>query len=317
MSNIVIPDGGNIGSASDTDAISIASDGNISLGAGIVSGNFGTITERSSSSSSPTFTRSSGTAIDSTILGHLYGSTNFGPNDTTNATHVWFAWDYGAGVTRKITKLQFKTTSGAANSTGIFLEGSNVASPNASAGHTDWEQLKSLGNLVNDAVYSYSSPVTATTLKYRHYRIRFSWSSANYSNVHSFVLEDTDSTFDARTALNATGFAPIFACRAWVSIGGTGTVNIHGSGNVSSVTDNGSGDYTVNFTTALEDDDYACLFTTPNRTNASGVGYTIGYHSTDSINASTYTSSSVRLSVKRSDMASMTALNPVSVAIFR
>ena len=228
----------------------------------ITGGNFGTITQRSSSSSSPAFTRSSGTAIDSTVLGNLYGSTNFGPNDTTNATHVWFAWDYGSGVTRKITKLQFKTTSGALNSTGIFLEGSNEASPDYTETDAtgDWEQLKSFGNLVNDTVYSYSSPVTATTLKYRHYRIRFSWSSANYSNVHSFVLEDTDSTFDARTALNATGDAPIYACRAWVNFDGNGTVVIRNSGNVSSITDNGgNGDYNINFTTAMNGTNYAVV----------------------------------------------------------
>jgi hypothetical protein len=59
-----------------------------------------------------------------------------------------------------------------------------------------------------------------------------------------------------RTELNATGSAPIFACRAWVNFDGTGTVAIRESGNVSSITDNGTGDYTVNFTTAMEDADY-------------------------------------------------------------
>jgi len=56
-----------------------------------------------------------------------------------------------------------------------------------------------------------------------------------------------------KTALNATGDAPIYACRAWVNFNGTGTVAIRGSGNVTSITDNGTGDYTVNFTTALPD----------------------------------------------------------------
>jgi hypothetical protein len=60
-----------------------------------------------------------------------------------------------------------------------------------------------------------------------------------------------------RTELNATGSAPIFACRAWVNFNGTGTVAIRGSGNVSSITDNGTGRYTVNFTTAMEDVNYA------------------------------------------------------------
>jgi hypothetical protein len=64
------------------------------------------------------------------------------------------------------------------------------------------------------------------------------------------------------TALNAGGSAPIYACRAWVNFNGTGTVAIRASGNVSSITDNGSGDYTVNFTTALADANYAALSTT-------------------------------------------------------
>lgn len=59
-----------------------------------------------------------------------------------------------------------------------------------------------------------------------------------------------------RNALNATGTAPIYACRAWVNFNGTGTVAIRASGNVSSITDNGAGDYTVNFTTAMPDSSY-------------------------------------------------------------
>ena len=46
-------------------------------------------------------------------------------------------------------------------------------------------------------------------------------------------------------------------CRAWVNFNGTGTVAIRASFNVSSITDNGTGDYTVNFTTALPDANYS------------------------------------------------------------
>jgi len=59
-----------------------------------------------------------------------------------------------------------------------------------------------------------------------------------------------------RTELNATGSAPIFACRAWVNFNGTGTVAIRASGNVSSVTRNSTGNYTVNFTTGMPDANY-------------------------------------------------------------
>jgi len=46
-------------------------------------------------------------------------------------------------------------------------------------------------------------------------------------------------------------------CRAWVNFNGTGTVAIRASFNVSSITDNGTGDYTVNFTTAFADANYS------------------------------------------------------------
>lgn len=53
-----------------------------------------------------------------------------------------------------------------------------------------------------------------------------------------------------------SGTAPLYFCRAWVNFNGTGTVAIRASGNVSSITDNGIGYYTVNFTTAMPDANY-------------------------------------------------------------
>ena len=49
------------------------------------------------------------------------------------------------------------------------------------------------------------------------------------------------------------------ACKAWVNFNGTGTVAIRASFNVSSITDNGTGDYTVNITTALADTNYCAI----------------------------------------------------------
>ena len=50
--------------------------------------------------------------------------------------------------------------------------------------------------------------------------------------------------------------AVAYGCRAWVNFNGTGTVAIRASGNVSSITDNGTGDYTVNFATLMLDANY-------------------------------------------------------------
>ncbi|RAI28871.1 hypothetical protein CH338_29050, partial [Rhodoplanes elegans] len=63
----------------------------------------------------------------------------------------------------------------------------------------------------------------------------------------------------AEKLATADGAAPSFAARAWVNFNGVGTVAIRASGNVSSITDNGTGDYTVNFATAMPDANYCVL----------------------------------------------------------
>ena len=77
----------------------------------------------------------------------------------------------------------------------------------------------------------------------------------SYVNAQLVLKQNVLAVNDAgvKTALNAGGTAPIYACRAWVNFNGQGTVAIRASGNVSSITDNGVGDYMVNFTTAMPD----------------------------------------------------------------
>jgi hypothetical protein len=67
----------------------------------------------------------------------------------------------------------------------------------------------------------------------------------------------TTPTIDSAQFATVSGTAPIYPCRAWVNFNGTGTVAIRANGNVTSITDNGVGDYTVNFTTAMSDANYA------------------------------------------------------------
>jgi hypothetical protein len=64
--------------------------------------------------------------------------------------------------------------------------------------------------------------------------------------------------------------ATAYGCRAWVNFNGTGTPAIRASGNVSSITDNGTGDYTINFTNAFVDANYAVTSTGSNG-NADGI----------------------------------------------
>lgn len=67
----------------------------------------------------------------------------------------------------------------------------------------------------------------------------------------------SNSTVPVDTVVNGTA-------KAWVNFDGTGTVAIRRAFNVSSITDNGTGDYTVNFTTAMVDADYADVITLSN-----------------------------------------------------
>jgi len=77
------------------------------------------------------------------------------------------------------------------------------------------------------------------------------------------LTSDGDGTFSWTTLASGgsitptTGAAPYYGARAWVSFNGTGTVAIRSSANVSSISDNGTGDYTVNFSTAMPAADYA------------------------------------------------------------
>lgn len=70
------------------------------------------------------------------------------------------------------------------------------------------------------------------------------------------------------------------ACKAWVNFNGTGTVAIRGSYNVSSITDNGTGYYTVNLTTAVVDTNGALLAGKANQVTNAGNATGVAWQST-------------------------------------
>ena len=74
--------------------------------------------------------------------------------------------------------------------------------------------------------------------------------------VNTDALIDGDLKFDSGYGSTATAYG----CRAWVNFDGTGTVAIRDSGNVSSITDNGTGYYYINFATAMPDANYSVSF---------------------------------------------------------
>lgn len=64
------------------------------------------------------------------------------------------------------------------------------------------------------------------------------------------------STIKCTTIQNLSG-VEVYTAKAWVNFSGISTITIRDSGNVSSITDNGVGNYNVNFTNDMVDSDYA------------------------------------------------------------
>ena len=111
-----------------------------------------------------------------------------------------------------------------------------------------------------------------------------------------------------REAFNATGSAPVFACRAWINFNGTGTITIRGSGNVDSIVDLGTGEYRVNFTVPMQDINYAVVITagTSIITNTNRLG---GIYE--------YTVDSISFHTRNAANAAVTDTEFVNVAVFR
>jgi hypothetical protein len=98
------------------------------------------------------------------------------------------------------------------------------------------------------------------------------------------------------------------AVKAWVNFNGTGTVAIRASYNVSSITDNGTGDYTINFTTALSDATYGAAALL----NGGSGGNVIAPYTTTAPTTSAY-----RLGTRRTDTFAASDTEYANVAIFR
>jgi len=76
-----------------------------------------------------------------------------------------------------------------------------------------------------------------------------------------------------KTAINSSGSAPIYACRAWVNFNGTsGTTEdnktIRAHGNVSSVYENTAGNYQINFVNSMPHENYAVAVFGSNEANS-------------------------------------------------
>jgi uncharacterized protein (AIM24 family) len=108
--------------------------------------------------------------------------------------------------------------------------------------------------------------------------------------------------------------ATAYGCRAWVNFNGTGTVAIRASGNVSSITDNGTGDYTVNFTNAMPDANYAVVL--PSMMTGGNTSQYFGVSTPSNNSYASKTTSAVRVAVYNTLVSNQDVFD-ANIAIFR
>ena len=175
-------------------------------------------------------------------------------------------------------KLELKTTTGGTSATKVTVlangdVGVGTSSPN--------RRLEALSSQEVVATFESSSATSG----------RISFSDANTTNDTKVTIgavgdgmkfntngsermritSDGDLKFNSGYGSAATAYG----CRAWVNFNGTGTVAIRDSGNVSSITDNGTGNYTVNFTVAMVDANYSTSYTPSNNASAVTMGFVL------------------------------------------
>ncbi len=164
------------------------------------------------------------------------------------------------------------TTSGDTN-TGIFFPAADTMA--MATGGTEAMRIDSSGNItVKDKI---QFGIDAQT----HIQ------AGGTSDVDLIVAADTNLRFETATNEQAritsaglfqfnSGYGSVataYGCRAWVNFDGTGTVAIRASGNVTSITDRGTGEYTINFTTAMSDANYSTVGIGGSSTTVNGVTF--------------------------------------------
>ena len=142
------------------------------------------------------------------------------------------------------------------------------------------------------------------------------------TKIQSLGITDgtiVNADINASAAIAGTKLSNLNDAKVWVNFNGRGTVAIRGSFNVSSITDNGTGDYTVNFTNSLADTNYT-VTTCMNCNDFSATGdhrfvlYIKGTGSAYDMNTNNIgvENSRVELNGQQRDDSSM-----ISIAIFR
>jgi hypothetical protein len=200
----------------------------------------------------------SGTALN--MAGDTSGVLQLATNGSTTALTISTAQNVGVGTTSPSAKLQVDAANFALSTSYSTLtsnlavrtttaQAANVGGEIALGGYND-------GSSISDFVRLHGKKLNSTSGNVSGY---FAVEVSNDGGPAPYMFEQMRITSTGSLQFNSGygSVATAYGCRAWVKFNGTGTPAINGSGNVTSITDNGTGNYTVNFTTAMPDTNYA------------------------------------------------------------
>lgn len=210
--------------------------------------------------------------------GKLELKTTTGGTSATKVT-VLANGNVGIGTTAPVQKLELNenTTSG-----GPYLQFENRGIDT-----TDNSNTYNVGGILAAAYRDAANPANIGSIMIER-GIEASGASSSGSIVFGTMSTPTTGIPTERMRITSTGdlkfnsgygsAATAYGCRAWVNFNGTGTVAIRDSGNVSSITDNGTGIYIINFAVAMVDVNYAIFVDmTPSVSNAGSDTFPINY----------------------------------------
>jgi len=225
----------------------------------------------------------------------------------TEAMRISSSGELGIGTSSPATPLHVQKTTATTNAVTQILriDSQSSATPANGIGvGFEFATETSAGNTeVGATIEAITIDVTATS---EDFDLSFKTMAAGAAAAERFRVKSTgDFQFNSGYGSVATAYG----CRAWVNFNGTGTVAIRASGNVTSITDNGTGDYTVNFTTALPDANYGVAGFAAN-TGGSGRAVVCQTNT-----RTTY--STTALAVLTGDTGSVFDVTTVNVIVFR
>jgi len=210
--------------------------------------------------SSNTFIMSEAPADANTVYVSIDGVVQRAPtNYTVTGTTITFAENPPASSNVHVRHLGFRTTQTVtAIPPSTYIPQANLVSPyltgTLTGGDISTGNVISSGNITTTSLNVSNTITSSSNVDFK----------VGASQNTAFRIENTGQLYNSVESTEGTDYRnalyPGYMARAWVNFNGTGTVAIRASGNVSSITDNGTGNYTVNFTTAMPDADYVCEF---------------------------------------------------------